>query len=90
MKLFDKYESGFVVTYEHPIMTEEWLLSKERSSQNKLVFLGYDANLCPMRDFSERIKNKDSKKVIQVALERTKEFNGEVWLDDVQIKEKVE
>lgn len=90
MKLCDKYKNGFIVNFEDPIFTENWLFSKELSSKDKLVFLGYDANLFPLPDFIGRPKNKYTDKVIEIALELTKEFNGEVWLEDVQIKEKVE
>ena len=87
MKILNKYKNGFVVDFGHPILKEEWLLSREQSSKNKLVFLGYDANLFPMLNFSERSESEHAEKVIKKALELTKDFKGEVWLDDVKIME---
>lgn len=87
----EKYTGGFTVRGKHPIETEEWTLSEKYSNEGRLVFLGYDANLYPMPNFSERPNNKISnawkEKVIERALEYTKDFNGEVWLDDVKVKE---
>lgn len=81
-----QYKSGFTVNGREPYMTEDWLFSKEHSSDKKLVFQGYDANMCPMRDFSKRPKSGWNQKVINNALEFTQDFDGEVWLDDVRIK----
>ena len=87
----NKYKAGFTVYGENPIETEEWLYD-ENSSKNKLRFLGYDANLCPLPNLSTRPKNdynkKWSEKLNKIALEYTKDFQGEVWLDDVLIKER--
>lgn len=86
-----KYKKGFTVSGKHPIETEDWLFSKVESNPNKLVFLGFDANLSPMPNLSERPDNEYNrvwfKKLKRVALEFTKDFKGEVWLDDVKIKE---
>lgn len=85
-----KYKAGFTVTGEHPYATEEWLYSEDYSNKNKIVFLGYDANLFPMPKLSSRPNtdyNKEwFKKLKQKALNVTKDFEGEVWLDDVKIK----
>jgi len=81
-----KYEAGF--DYDDPIDPigdEEWLFSEKNSNNKKLVFLGYDANLWPMPNFSKRTDRLKST-IVNLALERTKDFEGEVWLDDVQIK----
>lgn len=80
------YKGGFTVNGKHPIETDEWLLSEEDSTENKLVFLGYDANLCPTPDFSKWPKTDWKEKVIHRCLEFTKDFRGEVWLDDVRVK----
>lgn len=58
MKLFDKYKNGFIVNFEDPILNENWLFSKWLSSKDKLVFLGYDADLFPLPDFIGRSKIK--------------------------------
>ena len=85
-----KYKAGFTAYGEHPIETEEWLYSEDYSYKNKIVFLGYDANLTPMPILSSRLNtdyNKEwFKKLKKVALNVTKDFKGEVWLDDVRIK----
>ena len=86
-----KYKGGFTITGNHPIETEDWLFQKDKSDQNKLVFYGYDANLFPMPNLSERPDNAYNRKWFEklknTALEFTKDFKGEVWLDDVKIKE---
>lgn len=82
----NKYKAGFCVDHKHPMCSEEWLFSEEHSNDNKLVFLGYDANLYPMLNLSERPKTEWNDYVKKCGLERTKNFNGEVWLDDVRIK----
>lgn len=86
-----KYKRGFTVNGEHPIETEDWIFSPEDSNPNKLVFLGFDANLYPMPNLSKRPDNEYNrewfKKLKKTALEFTKDFKGEVWLDDVKIKE---
>lgn len=86
-----KYKGGFTVTGKHPIETEDWLFSKKYSNSNKLVFIGYDANLFPMPNLSERPDNAYNRAWFETlkktALEFTKDFDGEVWLDDVRIKE---
>lgn len=82
----EKYEAGFDVYHKEPMCNEEWLFSEEHSTDNKLVFLGYDANLWALPDFSKRPKTKWNEYVKKCGLERTKSFAGEVWLDDVRIK----
>lgn len=86
----NKYKAGFTVYGKCPYETEEWLYSEEYSNKNKIVFLGYDANLFPMPSLSSRpntdYNKKWFKKLKQEALNVTKGFEGEVWLDDVKIK----
>lgn len=81
-----KYETGFIVTGPEPFMTEEWLFQKDKSNQSKLVFYGYDANLTAMNPFSAWNDTGWKQGVVDRALEFTKDFEGEVWLDDVCIK----
>lgn len=87
----DEIEMGlpngaFIVRGQRDFMTEEWFLSDKHSTGSKLVFIGYDANLFPTVNFSERPKSKWNQKVIDRALEFTKDFDGEVWLDDYKVK----
>ncbi|MEG0349544.1 hypothetical protein [Enterococcus sp.] len=84
----EKYNRGFTVNGNQPFMTEEWLYQKDKSNGDKLVFYGYDANLCAMTSFSSWPRTEWKANVINRALEFTKDFDGEVWLDDVRIKTK--
>lgn len=86
MSYKDKYKSGFTVSFGNRICNEEWILKGKMSNEEKLVFHGYDANLWPLPSLSERPQNEYVDKVKKVALERTIEFDGEVWLDNVRIK----
>lgn len=93
MNKFDKYKAGFDVELGHRILTEIWCFEEKQSNENKLVFYGYDANLFPLPNLSERNDKSNHiwvKKAKEKALELTKGFNGEVWLDDVKIKRIVE
>lgn len=84
------YKAGFTVNGKEPYETEEWIYSEEYSNDNKIVFLGYDANLMAMPNLSERFINDYNKKWFEKqkrkALMFTKDFKGEVWLDDIKIK----
>lgn len=82
----DKYEKGFTVNGSEPFMTEEWLFQKDHSNDTKLVFYGYDANMFPQNHFSKWPETEWKEKVKNIALDFTKDFKGEVWLDDVCIK----
>ena len=85
----DKYKSGFtveVIDGECSVWDMEWLFDEENTTENKLVFIGYDANLYPAPNFSTWEKGKWKQKQIDAALRRSRDFEGEVWLDDVRIK----
>lgn len=86
MSNLKQYESGFVVNGKHPIETVEWLFNRKDSTETKLVFLAYDANLYLLPDFSTWCNEKWKQKQISNGLKRTHDFDGEVWLDDVRIK----
>ena len=93
MSNFDKYKAGFDVELGHRILTEIWCFEEKLSNENKLVFYGYDANFFPLPNLSERNDKSNQMRVEHAkekALELTKGFNGEVWLDDVKIKEAYE
>lgn len=80
------YESGVCVDTGHPINTIEWLFQDDQSNNKKLVFFAYDANLCACPKFSTWSENEFKERQIKKVLERTSDFAGEVWLDDVKIK----
>ena len=85
----EKYKSGFtveVIDGECSVWDMEWLFDEEKTTENKLVFMGYDANLYPAPNFSTWKEGKWKQKQIDAALRRARDFEGEVWLDDVKIR----
>lgn len=80
------YKAGFTTNGSHPIETVEWLLSEKDSSDIKLLFQAYDANLCPLPDLSKWKDKQYIDKQISKGIEVVQDFNGEVWLDDIKIK----
>lgn len=69
----------------NPWTCEDWLYQADKSNKSKAVFYGYDANLFPMPNFS--VVNKEHReKVTKKALEYFKDYDGEIWFDDVKIK----
>jgi len=84
---FTPYKSGVCVEMGHPINTIEWLFQINKSNENKLVFFAYDANLWACPEFSTWIDGPFKDLQIEKILDRTHNFAGEVWLDDVKIKE---
>ena len=84
--MLSKYKSGFTVSGKHPIEEVEWLFNEEESTEIKLLFQAYDAALYPLLNLSGWKNGDWENKNIQAGLERTKDFTGEVWLDDVKIK----
>ena len=87
--ILKKYESGFTVEANDgkcSMWDMEWLLDKENTTESKLVFMGYDANLYPAPNFSTWTESDWKQKQIDIALRRARDFEGEVWLDDVKIR----
>lgn len=81
----NKYTEGFVINFREYYMTEKWIYS-EKSTNDKLIFLGYDVDLYPLPCFNLRKETLLKELVLSKALEITENFTGEVWLDDVKIK----
>lgn len=81
----NKYIEGFVVNFREDYMTEKWIYSED-STNDKLIFLGYDVDLYPLTCFSLRKETLLKELVLSKALEITEDFKGEVWLDDVIVK----
>lgn len=75
------------VSGKHHIEDITWILQEKESAGSKLVYFSYDANLWPCPDYStwNETEFKDRQKIR--VLEFLKGFDGEVWLDDVKIKE---
>ena len=85
MKRKNDFKGGFTVSGKHPIESIEWIL-EENSNDDKIVFQAYDANLHPLPNISNWENKELINKQINKALIITKEFYGEVWLDDIKIK----
>lgn len=66
---------------------QTWCLEKDESTDNKLQYYGYDANLYPLPDLSET-SEENQKKVIEKFKRIFQKDNIEIWLDDVKIKTK--
>lgn len=82
----NKFVKFFTIEGEEDYETQEWCLEEKQSTENKLVYYGYDANFMPMINLSKTSKENQNK-VIGTAWNILKDFKGEVWLDDVKIKE---
>ena len=94
-ELYNKVKGGFVYNNSQSEYgefkdwaTEEWLLNKAKSTDNKLVFEGYDANLFGLPSLSSRPQTSWTGTLITSTLEMFSWFSGEIWLDDVKIKDK--
>lgn len=84
MKWTEKYKCGFSngLGYE----TVEFLFDEKESDELKLAFQAYDANLCPLPDASTWNKKWLKKQSDFLDSAISKDFIGEVWLDDVLIR----
>lgn len=80
------YSTGFDVNGKYDIETVEWIFDENESNESKLQFLAYDANLWPLPHFSTWRNEDWKRKQMSKAYEFTKDFTGEVWLDDVLVK----
>ena len=83
----NKYQGGFTVQGPCDWTEVEWIYSNKHSTDSKLVFQAYDANLWPLPNFSTWLIDDWKQKQINKALLVTKDFAGEVWLDDTKVKE---
>lgn len=66
---------------------QTWCLEKDESTDNKLQYYGYDANLYPLPDLS-KTSEENRKKVIEEFKKIFQKDNIEIWLDDIKIKAK--
>lgn len=66
---------------------QTWCLEKDESTDNKLQYYGYDANLYPLPDLS-KTSEENQRKVIEEFKRIFQKDNIEIWLDDVKIKAK--
>lgn len=88
-EVIEKYKSGFVVYHnKHHMCDEEWLLDEGTSTEDTLVFLGYDANLFPFPDWKEFDEtNEWHRKRKEACNKRTVGFRGVVYMDKVSVTE---
>ena len=82
----EKYKAGFTKEGEHLIETIDWLYDRDYSTDTSLHFLAYDANLYPCPNFSTWV-DKYKQEHIDFILTRCRGWHGEIWLDDVKIKD---
>lgn len=85
-----KYSGGFVTPppteLRGSVYIDTWLLDRDKSSKNKLYFKSYDSNLLPLTDITSWISSKEREIQIEYARQKFTKFNGNVWLDSLQIK----
>lgn len=83
-EVLEKYKAGFTIDGKHPIETEEWLLDENRSNEDTLIFLGYDANMWPSPDWKKFDENNPWHiKRIKTCRRVTQGFKGNVYMDDI-------
>ncbi len=58
----------------------------EESNETKLMFKAYDANLWPLSDASTWNKKWRKKQIKFLDKAVSKDFIGEIWLDDVLVR----
>lgn len=83
----EDYLKSIVLTYNHGYESQTWILEEIESTEDKLQFYGYDANLCPLPDLS-KTSEENQKDVIEKIKRIFEKENIEIWLDDVKIKTK--
>lgn len=82
--VIDRIKGGFTINGKHPIETEEWLLDKNNSNEDTLIFLGYDANMWPMRNWKVfNVNNPWHIKRVETCRRVTQGFKGNVYMDDI-------
>lgn len=70
------------------ICDEEWLLSERYSTDDFLLFQGYDANMFPMPDWKDFDENNFlHQRRKKACLQYVKGFKGKVQMDSIVIKE---
>ena len=84
MKWIEKYRGGF--SNGSGFETVEFLLSKKLSSEKKLVFQAYDANLCPLPDASRWNKDWLNRQVQFLNQVISKDFLEKVWLNNIMVR----
>lgn len=82
-----KYPTVIGIEEDDFYTTQTWVFEEDKSTNNKLQYYGYDANLYPLPDLS-KTSEENQRKVIEKFKQLFKKDNIEIWLDDVKIKAK--
>lgn len=82
-----KYPVAVDIKEDDIYKAQTWYLEEGKSTNNKLQYYGYDANLCPLPDLS-KTSEENQKDVIYKVKRLFEKDNIEIWLDDVKIKAK--
>lgn len=82
-----KYPVAVDIKEDDIYKAQTWYLEEDKSTNNKLQYYGYDANLYPLPDLS-KTSEENQRKVIEKFKQLFKKDNIEIWLDDIKIKAK--
>lgn len=82
-----KYPVAVDIKEDDIYKAQTWYLEEDKSTNNKLQYYGYDANLYPLPDLS-KTSEENQKDVIEKIKRIFEKENIEIWLDDVKIKAK--
>lgn len=82
-----KYPVAVDIKEDDIYKAQTWYLEEDESTDNKLQYYGYDANLYPLPGLS-KTSEENQRKVIEKFKQLFKKENIEIWLDDVKIKAK--
>ncbi|WP_429971295.1 hypothetical protein ACQW5G_01240 [Fructilactobacillus sp. Tb1] len=83
-QVIEKYKAGF--TFGEDYETIEWLLNKKKTMSDTLFFDAYDANLIPLPNMGEWIGNKARQVQIDFMINKLKDWDGSIYLDDIKVK----
>ena len=84
-ELLEKYKGGF--TFGEDYETIEVIPNDKDTDDNKLCLWAYDANLMPLPDISKWSQSARDKLVDKLK-KRLSNLNVDIYIDDLQIKEK--
>lgn len=82
-----KYPVAVDIKEDDIYKAQTWYLEEDKSTNNKLQYYGYDANLCPLPNLS-KTSEENQRKVIEEFKRIFQKDNIEIWLDDIKIKAK--
>lgn len=90
-ELIKRFAGGIgVYSDESDYLNVNWLLDKDETSDDVLKLIAYDANMYPLPELSKWRSKEWQRENIYTCLDALKDFDIEVWLDDIKIKVKSE